>query len=269
MPNIIDQIETTSGLAVMNYKTQGNLPQSDKGLTQDGGFADGAVTGERINRIQNLLIDENGELIKDNIALDIKNIKKTITDIEGTISDENGHGKLISDNANAIKTIQQNFTEEHNAITKMIIDNKSSIAQNADNIKILSGKYTEISDWNNATKTGYYYSNSSAKNIPELELIYIYGQTIAFSNDHNINFIYQVIYVMIPKKDNKYTYDICERMRTPDDNWTDWRDITMPDSNFTEDEINSIFTIQDTSSKTNTTDSNTNSDDVTGNTENK
>lgn len=264
MPNIIDQIETTSGLAVMNYKTQANLPQSDKGLTQDGGFADGAVTGERINRIQNILTDENGELIQNNIITNIKNIEKIISD------KETGHGKLIDDNAQNIKVNTNSINQLKESTTNSINQLKESTANSINELKELISSDTETqnnaisqnttdisqlkksvfglfdqqtTDWNNTTTTGCYYSSGESQNLPNeiseiANSVIIYGHVQTYTSDH-IEFIHQVIYCI-----NEFEEDWTRYERTylqKKDSWTPWVNTTFPTSNFTDDEINSIF----------------------------
>lgn len=255
MPNIIDQIETTSGLAVMNYKTQANLPQSDKGLTQDGGFADGAVTGERINRIQNLLTDDNGSLPKDNLTTAIKNIKDTITDLSKLIQDNSSTIQQLNDYKKNQDTLNTQYTTSTNDLYKHIY-----------------GSLQKTENWNSdITNVGYYYSscNSNVVGLPsdlkEDADVMIYGQTAGFNtnllqdtkdNPDNIQSIfYQVIY---PINFSTGEYSKYERflITTKDNimhmNWV----CTSPSSvTLTQEEVDALFTHDNSNIKDATSDS--------------
>lgn len=255
MPNIIDQIETTSGLAVMNYKTQANLPQSDKGLTQDGGFADGAVTGERINRIQNLLTDDNGSLPKDNLTTAIKNIKDTITDLSKLIQDNSSTIQQLNDYKKNQDTLNTQYTTSTNDLYKHIY-----------------GLLQKTENWNSdITNVGYYYSscNSNVVGLPsdlkEDADVMIYGQTAGFNtnllqdtkdNPDNIQSIfYQVIY---PINFSTGEYSKYERflITTKDNimhmNWV----CTSPSSvTLTQEEVDALFTHDNSNIKDTTFDS--------------
>lgn len=255
MPNIIDQIETTSGLAVMNYKTQANLPQSDKGLTQDGGFADGAVTGERINRIQNLLTDDNGSLPKDNLTTAIKNIKDTITDLSKLIQDNSSTIQQLNDYKKNQDTLNTQYTTSTNDLYKHIY-----------------GSLQKTENWNSVIMyVGYYYSscNSNIVGLPsdlkEDADVMIYGQTAGFNtnllqdtkdNSDNIQSIfYQVIY---PINFSTGEYSKYERfLITTKDNIThmDWVCTSPSSVTLTQEEVDALFTHGNSDIKDTTSDS--------------
>ena len=262
MPNVIDIIETTSGLAVMNYNTLSNLPSSDKGLTKDGGFADGKVTGQRINSIRQILEDENGSLPKDNLTTAIKNIKDTIV----TLSDKDTDlSKLIQDNSNAIQQLNDYKKNQDTLNTKYTTSTN-------DLYKHIYGSLQKTENWNSdITNVGYYYSfcNSNVVGLPsdlkEDVDVMIYGQTTGFNtnllqdtkdNQDNIQSIfYQVIY---PINFSTGEYSKYERfLITTKDNimHMDWVCTSPSSVTLTQEEVDALFTHGNSNVKDETSDS--------------
>lgn len=65
---LIKRIRTTSGDAQIDYLSLANLPSSDATLTKSGSFADAAVVGTKITKIEEELIEKVGEVEKNKLS---------------------------------------------------------------------------------------------------------------------------------------------------------------------------------------------------------
>lgn len=163
--NSVEYIETTSGLVKVYYPGLDALPVSDATLREKGMFADAKVVGDRLKPLEDALKDKSTQKIT------TSNVVDRVVNLEVKTADtENGHGKRITD------------------IEKIINDNKltsnTRIAERVTDLEKVVGKdATEVTDWNTATETGWYYNNdaSKVKNGPldNASGYYVYGEVIA------------------------------------------------------------------------------------------
>lgn len=149
--NSIEYVQTTSGLTKIYYPTLDQVPSSDKTLSEDGKFADAAVVGQRLGKIEQALKDKStGEITSNNVV-------DKITAIENKISDVNGHGKSISDLQNILAN---NGVKSNTNISKDISDIKTDV----ENLQNAVGQSAmDLTNWNTAVETGWYYNADSTK----------------------------------------------------------------------------------------------------------
>lgn len=139
MAQLITRIRTESGDLQIDYDALANLPQSDKTLSKDGGFADAKATSEAI---KNATVGIDGTLENQGQAADAKavgtkfnTIENAITEINSAVSTaqgtaDNALSKTGGDMSGNINMGEKNITNlaaptnDNDAVNKKYVDEK-------------------------------------------------------------------------------------------------------------------------------------------------
>lgn len=164
MAQLITRIRTESGDLQIDYDALANLPQSDKTLSKDGGFADAKATSEAI---KNAAIAVDGTLANQGQAADAKIVGTKFQNIENTINDVN----------KAVSTIQETA---NNALPKTGGDVSGNINMNGKNITNLA----QPTNANDAVNKEYvdekYFSSTVTLTVSKwAESVAPYTQTVS------------------------------------------------------------------------------------------